>query len=66
MKTFRVALLQLIPTESQEENMEKGIEYCRLAKKIGADLALFPEMWNIGYNFSCGKYRQMGGKRNYH
>jgi predicted amidohydrolase len=51
MKTFRVALLQLIPTESQKENLEKGIKYCKLAKDIGADLALFPEMWNIGYNF---------------
>jgi predicted amidohydrolase len=51
MKTFRVALLQLIPTESQKGNLEKGIKYCKLAKDMGADLALFPEMWNIGYNF---------------
>jgi predicted amidohydrolase len=51
MKTFRVALLQLIPTENQDENLEKGIKYCKLAKDMGADLVLFPEMWNTGYNF---------------
>ncbi|MDR1301982.1 MAG: carbon-nitrogen hydrolase family protein [Treponema sp.] len=51
MDKFRVALLQLIPTNNQNENLEKGIKYCKLAKELGADLALFPEMWNIGYIF---------------
>lgn len=49
---FRVALLQLLPEQNQDENMKKGIEYCIKAKKMGADIALFPEMWNIGYDFS--------------
>ena len=31
--------------------MEKGIDACRKAKALGADLALFPEMWHIGYAF---------------
>ena len=48
--TFRVALLQLLPGQTQIENMEKGIRYCRQAKNMGADIALFPEMWNIGYS----------------
>jgi predicted amidohydrolase len=52
MEKFRVALLQLIPANNQNENLEKGIEYCKLAKELGADFVLFPEMWNIGYNFS--------------
>ena len=47
---FRVALLQLLPGRTQQENMEKGIRYCRQAKNMGADIALFPEMWNIGYS----------------
>jgi len=47
---FRVALLQLLPGRTQQENMEKGIRYCRQAKDMGADIALFPEMWNIGYS----------------
>ncbi|MHB9294044.1 putative Deaminated glutathione amidase [Hollandina sp. SP2] len=51
MEKFRVALLQLIPTNNQNENLEKGIKYCKLAKELGADFVLFPEMWNIGYNF---------------
>ena len=49
MKTFRVALLQLLPTGSTEGNLEKGLEACRRAAAMGADLALFPEMWSCGY-----------------
>ena len=46
---FNVALLQLNPTDSMENNILKGIEYCKKAKEIGADIAVFPEMWNTGY-----------------
>lgn len=46
---FNVALLQLSPTDSIENNMLKGIEYCKKAKGMGADIAVFPEMWNTGY-----------------
>jgi predicted amidohydrolase len=49
---FKVAMLQLISLSTQNENLEKGIEYCKMAKEMGAGLALFPEMWNIGYTFS--------------
>ena len=49
---FKVALLQLISEKTQEENLEKGIAWCRQAKTMGADLALFPEMWNNGYAVS--------------
>jgi predicted amidohydrolase len=49
---FKVAMLQLLSLPTQNENLEKGIEYCKKAKEMGADLALFPEMWNIGYTFS--------------
>ncbi|GHU33927.1 carbon-nitrogen hydrolase [Spirochaetia bacterium] len=48
---FKVAMLQLISLSTQNENLEKGIQYCRMSKEMGADLALFPEMWNIGYTF---------------
>jgi len=50
---FTVALLQLLPGNSQQENLVKGVEACRKAKVMGADLALFPEMWNTGYTFPC-------------
>ena len=46
---FNVALLQLSPTDSMENNMLKGIEYCKKAKEMRADIAVFPEMWNTGY-----------------
>lgn len=48
---LKVALLQLLSERTQGENLKKGIEYCKQAKKMGADIALFPEMWNIGYTF---------------
>lgn len=47
-----VALLQLIPAGNQTENLQKGLDACRKAKEMGADLALFPEMWNNGYQVS--------------
>ena len=53
MNNFRVALLQLMPDGAdQERNRLKGMKFCRLAQEMNADVALFPEMWNIGYTFS--------------
>ena len=52
MNIFIVALLQLLPTGSQEGNLRKGLEFCKKAKQMGADIALFPEMWNSGYNLT--------------
>jgi predicted amidohydrolase len=49
MNTIRVALLQIAPTGSLQENLAKGLEYCREAKAQGADIALFPEVWSHGY-----------------
>lgn len=49
MHSFKVALLQLLPGHTQAENLQKGIDACRKAKAMGADIALFPEMWNTGY-----------------
>lgn len=49
MKGLKVALLQLMPTGSLDGNLKKGLEACRQAKMMGADIALFPEMWSTGY-----------------
>ena len=46
---MKIALLQILPAGSEEENRNKGAEYCRRAKAAGADIALFPEMWSCGY-----------------
>lgn len=49
MNNLKVALLQLLPEETLEGNLQKGLKYCKKAKKMGADIALFPEMWSTGY-----------------
>ena len=49
---IKIALLQIAPCKTLEENLEKGISYCRKARESGADIALFPEMWSNGYNIS--------------
>lgn len=36
----------------QEANLRTGEAYCRRAALLGADIALFPELWNIGYTFA--------------
>lgn len=46
---LKVALLQLIPENELSEQLEKGKSACKKVKKMGADIALFPEMWNNGY-----------------
>ncbi|MGN1114491.1 MAG: carbon-nitrogen hydrolase family protein [Oscillospiraceae bacterium] len=46
---LKIALLQLLPDGSLKEQFEKGREACTKAKSMGADIALFPEMWSDGY-----------------
>lgn len=48
-RLLTIALLQMAPTGSLKNNLEKGMEWCRAAKERGADIALFPEMWSNGY-----------------
>lgn len=49
MEKLKIALLQMLPTGTIDDNLLKGIKWCREAKKQGADIALFPEMWSCGY-----------------
>lgn len=49
MDILKNALLQIAPCGSLDDNLEKGMGCCRMAKKKGADIALFPEMWSNGY-----------------
>ena len=47
-----VALLQVEAAGyDQGENRRRGEAACRAAAGGGADVALFPEMWNVGYDF---------------
>jgi len=64
---FTVALLQMsAASDDAEANAAKAERYCREAAQQGADLALMPEMWNIGYKGpdrpSLESFRQFRGK----
>jgi len=50
INNLKVALLQILAGKSLEGNLQKGLRYCKKAKNMGADIALFPEMWSVGYN----------------
>jgi predicted amidohydrolase len=51
-----VALLQIDAAGyDRHENLRRGEAACRRAAVLGADIALFPEMWSIGYRFEGGE-----------
>lgn len=45
---LKIALLQILP---EGDLLETGKNACRKAAAMGADIALFPEMWSCGYEF---------------
>lgn len=49
MNEIKIALLQIMPGDSIDENIRIGIRACKKAKNEGADIVLFPEMWSNGY-----------------
>ena len=52
MSRLTIALLQIEAAGyDQDENLRRGDAACRRAAAQGSDIALFPEMWNIGYAF---------------
>lgn len=50
MNKLKIVLLQISPCDTLEDNLIKGMQSCRKAKEMGADIVLFPEMWSNGYN----------------
>lgn len=49
---INVGLLQMTGAgHNGDSNLIKGEGYCRRARAMGADIALFPEMWSIGMTF---------------
>jgi len=49
---IKVALLQMTSCgKDKKANQEKGELFCRRARQLNADIALFPEMWSIGMTF---------------
>jgi N-carbamoylputrescine amidase len=52
MGRLTIGLLQMTSDYSDlEASRIKGEAFCRQAHGMGADIALFPEMWSIGYRF---------------
>jgi N-carbamoylputrescine amidase len=52
MGLTKVALLQMTGCGTDKNaNLSKGEVFCRRASAMGADIALFPEMWSIGMTF---------------
>lgn len=47
---LRIALLQILP---ERDPLEAGKSACREGAAMGADIALFPEMWSCGYDFAA-------------
>ena len=52
---IKIALLQLLPGETLDQQLSEGINACEKAKRMGADIALFPEMWSDGYRIPQDK-----------
>lgn len=51
MDKIVVALLQISACGTDlVSNQTKGEAYCRQASAMGADIALFPELWSVGYS----------------
>ncbi len=52
MEAIKVALLQMTGCgHDRSAALSKGDLFCRRARALGADIALFPEMWSIGMTF---------------
>ena len=47
---LKLAFIQLLPCGTVSGQLSAGLDACRKAKAMGADIALFPEMWNCGYD----------------
>jgi predicted amidohydrolase len=58
MNKVTVALLQMNPCSQwahPDQTIKKGLDFCHRASEAGADIILFPEMWNTGYfKFEAG------------
>ena len=50
MSKLKIALLQIAPTGTLDGNLKKSVSACKNAKSLGTDIALFPEMFSIGYD----------------
>lgn len=56
MKSLKIGLIQHKAIANNiDMNLELGLKYIREAKKLGADIVIFPEMWSNGYEPPYGE-----------
>ena len=56
MKSLKIGLIQHKAIANNiDMNLELGLKYIGEAKKLGADIVLFPEMWSNGYEPPYGE-----------
>jgi N-carbamoylputrescine amidase len=52
----KIALLQVVGVDNDlDANLARGLRACHEAKALGADLALFPEMWSVNYELGWSR-----------
>jgi len=51
---MRIALVQEHPCATDDQALAVARQRCREAAQGGADVVLFPEMWNVGYRLATG------------
>lgn len=60
---FNVALVQVDSDFiNEKENLKKAEFYFEIAKKNNADLVLFPEIWNVGYDNLMSAFKKAKNK----
>jgi predicted amidohydrolase len=58
MMKFKVALIQSKVSMDKQKNIENAVDFIKLVSNEGADLAVFPEMFNCPYDTSY--FREYG------
>lgn len=48
-RNLKIALLQIMPSDTLSGDLKIGIAACRKARQLGADICVFPEMFSCGY-----------------
>ena len=61
MRPLKIALLQIAPCGGWERIWKRESVPVGKRQKMGADIALFPEMWSNGYNI-YGPARRRSGR----
>ena len=56
--SLKIALLQLDPCHANNECLATAVQWLHTAKDRGADVAVLPEMWSVGYGAQFPGYHR--------